>query len=88
MTADERATNRTILFVNWAHALDHFVLLIFPTAVIAIGADLHRDYSDLIWLSTGTFLSFGLFALPIGSLADRLGRRALLAAYFFGYGAS
>ncbi|MGO9484131.1 MAG: MFS transporter [Rhodomicrobium sp.] len=81
-------TNRTILFVNWAHALDHFVLLIFPTAVIAIAADLHRDYSELISLSTGAFLAFGLFALPVGWLADRFGRRAVLAAYFFGYGAS
>ena len=88
MSADEGDTNRTILFVNWAHALDHFVLLIFPTAVIAIAADLHRDYSDLIWLSTGAFLSFGLFALPVGWLADRFGRRALLTAFFFGYGAA
>jgi MFS family permease len=88
MTAQEGGTNRTILFVNWAHALDHFVLLIFPTAVIAIAADLHRDYSDLIWLSTGAFVSFGLFALPVGWLADRFGRRALLTTYFFGYGAA
>lgn len=81
-------TNRTILFVNWAHALDHFVLLIFPAAVIAVAADLHRGYSELISLSTGAFLAFGLFALPVGWLADRFGRRALLAAYFLGYGAS
>ena len=81
-------TRRTILFVNWAHALDHFVLLIFPTAVIAVAADLHRGYGELISLSTGAFVAFGLFALPVGWLADRFGRRALLAAYFFGYGAS
>ncbi len=87
MTTGE-ATKRTILFVNWAHALDHFVLLIFPTAVIAIAADLHRDYGDLIWLSTGAFVAFGLFALPVGWLADRFGRRALLSWFFFGYGAS
>ena len=79
---------RAIFFVNWAHALDHFVLLIFPTAVIAISADLHRDYSSLISLSTGAFVAFGLFALPVGWLADRFGRRALLAAFFFGYGAA
>jgi MFS family permease len=88
MKAEDGATNRTILFVNWAHALDHFVLLIFPTAVIAIAAELKRDYGDLIWLSTGAFVAFGLFALPIGWLADRFGRRALLTAFFFGYGAA
>jgi hypothetical protein len=53
MKAEDGATNRTILFVNWAHALDHFVLLIFPTAVIAIAAELKRDYGELLWLSTG-----------------------------------
>ncbi len=85
---EKRSSDRTILFVNWAHALDHFVLLIFPTAVIAIAADLRRDYGDLIWLSTGAFVAFGLFALPVGWLADRFGRRALLTAFFFGYGAA
>lgn len=79
---------RTIRFVNWAHALDHFALLIFPTAVIAIAADLKADYSDLIRLSTGAFIAFGLFALPVGWLADRFGRRALLSWFFFGYGVS
>ena len=52
MKAEDGTTNRTTLFVNWAHALDHFVLLIFPTAVIAIAAELKRDYGDPIRLST------------------------------------
>ena len=86
MNAEEGATKRTLLFINWAHALDHFVLLIFPTAVLAIAAEMKRDYGDLIWLSTGAFVAFGLFALPVGWLADRFGRRAMLTAYFFGYG--
>jgi MFS family permease len=88
MTTHLNTTDRTILFVNWAHALDHFVLLIFPTAVIAISYDLQQSYGDLIWLSTGAFVSFGLFALPVGWLADRFGRRALLTVFFFGYGAA
>jgi MFS family permease len=88
MAAGAEQANRTILFVNWAHALDHFVLLIFPTAVIAAAADFHRDYSGLISLSTGAFVAFGLFALPTGWLAGRFGRRALLACFFFGCGAA
>jgi hypothetical protein len=52
MKAEDGTTNRTTLFVNWAHALDHFVLLIFLTAVIAIAAELKRDYGDPIRLST------------------------------------
>ncbi len=88
MSKGLKESNLAIHFVNWAHAFDHFALLIFPTAVIAIAADLHRDYSSLISLSTGAFVAFGLFALPVGWLADRLGRQTLLAAFFFGYGAA
>jgi MFS family permease len=88
MITSAMEARRTVRFVNWAHALDHFVLLIFPTAVLAIAAELHRDYSDLIPLSTGAFVAFGLFALPVGWLADRFGRRTLLRWFFFGYGAS
>ena len=79
-------SRRTVVFVNLAHALDHFVLLIFPTAVIAIAAEWGLPSGTLISLSTGAFVAFGLFSLPAGWLADRLGRRNLLAAFFLGSG--
>ncbi len=81
-------SRRTVAFVNLAHALDHFVLLIFPTAVIAIAAERGLAYAELIGLSTGAFVAFGLFSLPAGWLADRVGRRNLLAVFFLGYGAT
>ena len=81
-------SDRTILFVNIAHAFDHFVLLIYPTAVIAIAAERGLDYSDLIGLATGAFVAFGLCSLPMGWLADRFGRRNMLGVFFIGYGAS
>src|SRR5688500_1789724 len=82
----ETLASRTLRFVNLAHALDHFVLLIFPTAVIAIAAERNLPYAELIGLSTGAFVAFGLCSLPAGWLADRLGRRNLLAAFFLGCG--
>lgn len=81
-------SRRTIIFVNIAHAFDHFVLLIYPTAVIAIAAERGLDYSDLIRLATGAFVAFGLCSLPMGWLADRFGRRNMLGVFFLGYGAS
>jgi len=78
------SSRRAVAFVNVAHALDHYVLLIYPTAVIAMAADLGRDYGPMIALSTGAFVAFGLFALPMGWLAERVGRRNLLATFFFG----
>ncbi len=44
------------------------------------------DYATLIGLSTGTFVAFGLFSLPMGWLADRFGRRNLLGLFFAGCG--
>ena len=77
---------RTIAFVNIAHALDHFLILIYPTAVIAIAAERGLAYGEMIGLATGTFLAFGLLSLPIGWVADRIGRRNLLALFFLGAG--
>lgn len=84
----ETLSKRTLLFVNAAHALDHFVLLIYPTAVIAIAAQSSLSYAELIGLATGAFVAFGLCSLPMGWLSDRFGRRNMLAVFFVGYGLS
>ena len=42
----------SIAFLNWAHALDHFVMLIFPTVVIGLEIVYARPYSELIVLAT------------------------------------
>ena len=86
--SDRQLARRTIAFVNIAHALDHYVLLIFPTAVLAMAATSGDGYAHLIGLSTGAYVAFGLCSIPFGWLAVRTGRRNLLAVYFFGYGAS
>lgn len=84
----ETLSRRTLRFVNVAHALDHYVLLIYPTAVIAIAAQTGLGYGELIGLATGAFVAFGLCSLPMGWLADRFGRRNMLAVFFFSYGLS
>jgi len=75
-------------FLNWAHALDHFVILIYPTVVIELQIAYGRTYSDLIALSTASFIAFGLFSLPAGWLADRWSRRNMMVAFYVGCGAS
>ena len=86
--ADDAARRRSIAFLNWAHALDHFVLLIFPTVVIGLEVIYQRPYSELIALSSTAFLAFGIFSLPAGWLADRWSRRNMMAAFFLGCGVS
>ena len=44
-------SRRTITFVNIAHALEHFVLLVYPTAEIAMAPQLGQPYASLIGLS-------------------------------------
>jgi MFS family permease len=85
---DEAARLRSIAFLNWAHALDHFVLLIYPTVVIGLEVIYHRPYSELIALSGTAFLAFGVFSLPAGWLADRWSRRNMMVAFYIGCGLS
>lgn len=84
----DKATRRAIAFLNLAHGMDHFVLLIYPTVVIGLGAVFHRSYSELIALSTAAFVAFGVFSLPAGWLADRWSRRKMMAAFYIGCGVS
>ena len=66
--------NITIGFNNFAHAVDHYVMLIFPTVVIGLEAVYGRPYDELLALGTASFFAFGLFSLPAGWLADRWSR--------------
>jgi MFS family permease len=77
-------SKRQIGFINAAHFLDHYVLLIFPTVVIGLETELGRSYAELIVLSTACFVAFGLFSLPWGWLGDHWSRRKLIAIFFFG----
>ena len=82
----ERSRRRVIGFLNWAHALDHFVILIYPTVVLELEAVYGRSYSTLIALATTSFVAFGLFSLPAGWLGDHWSRRNLMIAFYAGCG--
>ena len=89
LTADEETRRRlSIGFNNFAHAVDHYVMLIFPTVVIGLMAVYGRTYAELIALGTASFFAFGLFSLPAGWLADRWSRRNMMAAFYIGCGLS
>jgi MFS family permease len=88
MTTDERAAKRSIGFINWAHALDHFVMLVFPTVVISLMVIHGRTYAELIALGTPSFIAFGVFSLPAGWLADRWSRRNMMVVFYAGCGLS
>jgi MFS family permease len=87
-STEDTARRRSIAFLNWAHTVDHFVLLIYPTVVIGLVSVYGRPYSELIALSSAAFIAFGFFSLPAGWLADRWSRRNMMAVFYFGCAAS
>jgi len=77
------------LLLNVAHAIDHWVLLVFATAVSSIAVDFaFPRWEDLMPYATGAFFAFGFGSLPAGRLGDTWGRRPMMLTFFFGLGAS
>jgi MFS family permease len=83
------AERSAIAFLNLAHSIDHFVMLIFPQAVvIVLVAVFHRSYDELLQLFIGATAAFGVFSIVAGWLADRWSRRNMMALFYFGCAAS
>jgi MFS family permease len=73
-------------FINVGHLLDHLVMLVFPTVVLALSREWGKPYSELLPLSVAGFIAFGAFAIPAGWLADHWSRYKMMAVFFFGIG--
>ncbi len=88
---DQPAT-RQVWFINAAHLVCHYMLLVLATAVLGmVATDPGRfgsDYGPVLALGTFMFVLYGVASLPMGWLAERVGRHALMAAFFLGVGGS
>lgn len=80
--------SRVIGFVNAAHFIDHYAMLIFAAAVIIMGPAFGMAYSELLPYATPGFVAFGAGSLITGWLGDRWSRRHMMAIFFAGIGAS
>jgi MFS family permease len=85
MTSSRTVRDRLL---NLGHFVDHMMMLIYTTAVIAIAAEQGRSYGEMIALATPGFILFGALSLPFGWLGDRYGRRDLMVVFFVGIGAA
>src|ERR1700743_460152 len=79
---------RVIGFVNAAHFIDHYSMLIFAAAVIVMGPALGMAYSELLPYATPGFIAFGAGSLLTGWLGDRWSRRHMMGIFFIGIGLS
>jgi MFS family permease len=80
--------SRVIGFVNAAHFIDHYAMLIFAAAVIVMGPALGMSYSELLPYATPGFVAFGAGSLLTGWLGDRWSRRHMIVIFFLGIGVS
>ena len=80
--------SRVITFVNAAHFIDHYSMLIFAAAVIIMGPALGMAYSELLPYATPGFVAFGAGSLVTGWLGDRWSRRHMMVIFFVGIGLS
>jgi MFS family permease len=87
-TNDESRRRLSIGFNNFAHAVDHYVMLVFPTVVIGLEAVYGRPYAELLVLGTASFFAFGIFSLPAGWIADHWSRRNMMVVFYIGCGFS
>src|SRR3954468_24354073 len=79
---------RVIGFVNAAHFVDHYAMLIFTAAVIIMGPAMGMSYSELLPYATPGFIAFGAGSLATGWLGDRWSRRHMMLIFFVGIGIS
>jgi MFS family permease len=80
--------SRVIGFVNAAHFIDHYAMLIFAAAVIIMGPALGMSYAELLPYATPGFIAFGAGSLITGWLGDRWSRRHMMVIFYLGIGAS
>lgn len=80
--------NESLQFINLAHFFDHYFLLIFPTAALALAPAWGMTYAQVLILGTPLYVMFALGTLPSGWLGDRVDRMKLMILFFFGCGLS
>ncbi|MCZ6872628.1 MAG: MFS transporter [bacterium] len=82
--------SRNFLFLNIGHALDHFFMLIFTTAMLSASmkGDFEGSYGALLLFTTLSFFFFGGASLPAGWLGDKWSRQNMIVVFFIGIGAA
>src|ERR1700754_1380698 len=82
------APRTVIAFVNAAHFIDHYAMLIFAAAVVVMAPVFGLDYAGMLPYAAPGFIAFGAGSLLTGWLGDRWTRRHMMVVFFAGIGAS
>ena len=76
----------SLLFTNVSHGFVHFLMMLFPTVVLALEREWGMGYSELIGLMFTGQILFGIGALPAGWLADRWSSAGMMVVFLIGAG--
>src|SRR6266851_3515319 len=81
-----RSATLALVFSSVGHFFAHLLMLLYPTVVLVLVGRWGMSYGDLLSLSLGGFVLFGLGALPAGWLGDRWNAERMMVVFFVGTG--
>src|SRR5260370_36222793 len=79
-----RSATLALVFSSVGHFFAHLLMLLYPSLVLVLEGRWGMSYGDLLSLSLGGFVLFGLGALPAGWLGDRWGAERRMVVFFGG----
>ena len=82
----ERNERNVLLLTGVGHFATHFFELMFPTLAVSLARESGVPLERVLTWSFVGYLAFGLGALPVGLIADRVSGRLLLLVSLFGLG--
>jgi MFS transporter, FSR family, fosmidomycin resistance protein len=83
---NSRSAALALTFSAGGHFFAHLLMLLYPTVLLALEGRWGMSYGDLLSLSLGGFVLFGLGALPAGWLGDRWSAEGMMVLFFVGTG--
>src|ERR1700758_3961473 len=83
---NSRSADLALIFSSVGHFFAHLLMLLYPTVVLVLEGRWGMSYGDLLSLSLGGFVLFGLGALPAGWLGDRWSAERMMVVFFAGTG--
>src|SRR5260370_2119101 len=81
---NSRSVGLALGFSSVGHFFAHLLMLLYPTVLLVLEGRWGMSYGDLLSLSLGGFVLFGLGALPAGWLGDRWSAEGLMVIFFIG----
>jgi len=83
---NSRSAGLALAFSSVGHFFANLLMLLYPTVVLVLEGRWGMSYGDLLSLSLGGFVLFGVGALPAGWLGDRWSAEGMMVLFFIGTG--